>query len=75
MLVKEIIWFGLKRRTCVGYIFARGAMSPQCDEVTMDSVLLNMKNDVFVLISNIILQKVLTLLYPVQPVAPFTNMV
>ena len=52
---------------CVGYIFARSASSPQRDEVRTEWMLLSMENNVFPLISNIILPKVSTLLYPVQP--------
>ena len=52
---------------CVRYIADKSAPSPHHDEVTTDSILLNMKNDMFLLVSNIILSKMLTLLYPVQP--------
>ena len=51
----------------VGYIFARSVSSPHCDGVTIDPLLLNMKNIIFPLISSIILPKMLTLLYPLQP--------
>ena len=51
---------------CVRYMFTRSTSSPHHDEVTTDPVLLNIKNAIFYLISNIILPKVLSLLYPVQ---------
>ena len=46
---------------CVGYIFSRSTPSPNRDKVTTGPMLLNMKNNIFPLISNKILQKVLTL--------------
>ena len=52
---------------CGRSIFNRSALLPPRDEVTMDPTLLNMKNDKLPLISNIILPKMLTLLYPVHP--------
>ena len=52
---------------CVGYISARSVSSPHRDEVTTDPMLLNMKNNTLSLIINIIFQKVLTLIYYVQP--------
>ena len=50
---------------CIEYIFARGVSSPHHDEVTTDPMLLSMGNNIFPLISHIILQKVLTVLSPV----------
>ena len=52
---------------CVGYTFVRRTLSSNHDEVTMDLMLLNVTNDVFLLISHIILPKVFTMQYPVQP--------
>ena len=40
---------------------------PAMKKVTADPTLLNLKNDIFPLIKNIIIPKVLTLLYLVQP--------
>ena len=45
---------------CVKYILARSASSPDLYEVTTDLMLANMKNDIFPLISFIILMKALT---------------
>ena len=52
---------------CGRSIFNRSASSPPRDDVTTDPTLLNMKNDIFPLIYNIVLSKVLTLHYPVHP--------
>ena len=51
---------------CVGYIFVWSTSSPHHDEVTTDPKSLSMKCNIFPLISNIILPKVLTLPYPEQ---------
>ena len=48
-------------------MFAKRVLSTHRDEVTADLVLHNIRNDIFSQISTIILPKVLTLLYPVQP--------
>ena len=50
---------------CVEYIFVQSS-SPLDREVKMDLMLVNMKNNLFPLISTIILPKVLTLCYPVH---------
>ena len=52
---------------CVGYISDRSVSSPRLDEARIGPMLFNVKNDMFLLGTNIILPKVLTLLYPVQP--------
>ena len=52
---------------CVGYIISINTSSARRDEVKTDTMFLNVKNDIFLLISNIILPEVLILLYAVQP--------
>ena len=50
----------------VEYILTESASPLDRDEVKMDLVLVNMKNNIFPLISTIILPKVLILCYPVH---------
>ena len=48
---------------CVGYFFVRSASLPRRDEVTTGPTVLNMTNNIFPLVSNVIIPKVLTLFY------------
>ena len=49
---------------CVTYILTRFASPLDRDELKMDLMHVNMKSDIFPLISTIVLPKVLTLCYP-----------
>ena len=51
---------------CVEDILTKNASPLDRDKVTMDLMLINMKNDTFFLISTIILPKMFTLCYPVN---------
>ena len=50
---------------CVDYILGRNALSSDRDELAMDLMLASMKKNIFSLLSNIVILKVLTLYYPV----------
>ena len=53
-------------RKCFEYSLAKSASSPNRDELTTDTLLVNMKNHIFPVISTVIIPKMLTICYPVE---------